>query len=189
MYLSTEPEQAEFLAESIRHDLWGDAKFPVDPVTICRRLDVAVKQVKLPNPLLGVFAKNANDKSTIIVNSVDSDNLKRIACAQGLGYHILKVEKLNNAKHSENFTIRYFRNQALAVPEGEEDDHEFARNFALDLLIPPDKLASLFYERTRIQLSLFFGVSHSDIEAQILALGLQTRKSKHKLQQQQQKSS
>lgn len=185
VYQSSELGSAGFLAESIRHDLWGDARFPVDPVTICRELDVAVKQSNLPSELLGASARNVNDKPVIIVQSGDSDSLKRIACAQGLGYYINKVVQFDGSENSENksYRIAYYRDETSAGAQDAASDHAFARDFALDLLIPPDKLASLFYERTIIQLSLFFGVPPSAIESQAQALNLHTRKSKHAQQQ------
>ncbi len=75
-------------AHKVLNKLWGDRHFPVDPVTIGRRIGLDVVETELPESVSGALIKEAGQEPVIVLHKYDNPNRKRFSCAHELGHYI-----------------------------------------------------------------------------------------------------
>lgn len=72
-------------AHALLKDIWGDRKFPVDPVWIANELGLDVVETTLDDDVSGALLKEPEQDPVIILNRNDSNVRKRFTCAHELG--------------------------------------------------------------------------------------------------------
>ncbi|PLX97304.1 MAG: toxin [Desulfuromonas sp.] len=161
-------QRVENLADEYRERLWGDS-IPVDPVTIAKKLGIAVVQTKLPQQVSGAIIKERGKDAIIVLERSDSDQRKRFTCAHELGHFVDLLEE-NNGKIDE------FEQIDLRDPEssvGINPSEIFANQFAAALIMPKDAVVKLHNKNlSKGPMAAKLGVSPAAISFRLKNLGL-----------------
>lgn len=146
---------ATSLANDVRERLWGD-RFPIDPVTICRKLGIQIFEAELPPKVSGALMKERGKDPQIIVHHEDSDNRKRFTAAHELGHFVSRLN--NGAADDEEYEYVDLRSPDSAA--GKDPGEIFANQFAAALLMPADELLRRHRDGlSAVSLAAYFGVS------------------------------
>jgi Zn-dependent peptidase ImmA (M78 family) len=155
-------------ADKVRRAAWDECRFPVDPVTIARKLGLQVLETNLPDDVSGALIKEAGKDPVIVVHRADHSNRKRFSCAHELGHYISRVESSDEATSYEYVDLR----SALSA-NGTDPDEIFANQFAANLLMPVDVVKALHKaQKSHIEMALHFGVSNEAMKFRLKNLGL-----------------
>ena len=155
-------------AESITNTFWPSERFPVDPVTIARKLGLQVLDTILPGDVSGALIKEPGKDPVIAIHHSDSDNRKRFSCAHELGHYILRLE---TNKLESVYEYIDFRNAASG--NGCDEEEIFANNFAANLLMPEKSVRELHkLQKSHYGMAQYFGVSNEAMNYRLNNLGL-----------------
>lgn len=155
-------------AQKVLNSLWEEDCFPVDPITIARRLGVRVMDMQMPPGVSGALVKEPEKDPYIILDKDDHNNRKRFSCAHELGHYISRIE-------SNNIDIEYsyvdLRSDLSSC--GIDEEEIFANRFAANLLMP-GILVKKFHKKgnSHFEMAIFFGVSTEALKYRLKALGL-----------------
>ena len=155
--------------------LWKEGLFPVDPITICRNLDLAVVETELPTVetelptnVSGALIKEIGKEPVIVLHKSDSNNRKRFSCAHELGHYISRTESNDIEQKYEYIDLR---NSLSAY--GTDKNEIFANTFAANLLMPEEEVKQLSQEKKPyFEMALYFGVSPEALKIRLKTLGL-----------------
>ncbi|MEO0409163.1 MAG: ImmA/IrrE family metallo-endopeptidase, partial [Cyanobacteria bacterium P01_A01_bin.135] len=150
--------QAKMMAEQMLTEVWRDAGFPVDPVTIARAMGLHVVETDLPEAIAGALLKEAGKDPTIVIHYQDSVQRKRFTCAHELGHYSRHVAQSSTGGEYNYVSLRQRPSQA----EGADQDLEdlFADEFAAHLLMPVQEVVRLQRRGdSLISAMVHFGVS------------------------------
>lgn len=154
-------------AETLRKATWEEGRFPVDPVTIAKKLGLVVLETELPPTVSGALIKEAGKDPVIVVHNADSNNRKRFSCAHELGHYIARAESDEIEQAYEYVDMRN------GVSANGTDPEEIAANqFAANLLMPASVVKALHKTKTHVEMALFFGVSNDAMTFRLKNLGL-----------------
>lgn len=144
----------------INNDMYN---IPVDPVKIAETYDIDVLEGELDKSVSGAirYYKKEN-KLKILVNKKDSDEKKRFAIAEELGYYLLYGEKLKEEEIHVSF-----------IDEEVDKEKEEVEYFAGALLINKTLLENVYdSNNTIVELAQLFKVSISSMTVRLSLLGL-----------------
>jgi Zn-dependent peptidase ImmA (M78 family) len=155
-------------AEATLELLWPDRGFPVDPVTIARKLGLEVLEADLPDEISGALFKEKGKDPVIMVHRHDSTNRKRFTCAHELGHYVARAESADDAREYDYID---FRNQESS--NGNHSEEVFANQFAASLLMPENALRKIHGKvLNHIEMARYFGVSAEAIKYRLKNLNL-----------------
>ena len=162
--------EAETAACELLEMLWGDRGFPVDPITIGKKLGLKIVETTLPKEVSGAIIKKANSDPIIIVEQQDSKNRKRFTCAHEIGHFIYRSEVPQNESQDE---YSYVDLRSETSSGGTNEEEVFANNFAASLLMPREEFKKRHSDKPpNFELAAFFGVSVEAIGFRLKNLGL-----------------
>ena len=124
-------------AHALLKDIWGDRKFPVDPVWIANELGLDVVETTLDDDVSGALLKEPEQDPVIILNRNDSNVRKRFTCAHELGHYVKRTE---NGQPLEYEFVDY---RGKLASQGVDSEEIFANNFAACLLMPEKEVRRL----------------------------------------------
>jgi len=160
--------QAKMMAEQMLTEVWNNAGFPVDPVTIAKRLGLHVVETDLPDGIAGALLKEEGKDPMIVMHYQDSIQRKRLTCAHELGHYSKHVAQGNTGGVYNYVDPRHRSSDAKPNPED-----LFADEFAANLLMPTGEIARL-QRRGESMLSamVHFGVSEAALTYRLNVLDL-----------------
>jgi Zn-dependent peptidase ImmA (M78 family) len=165
MSKSLSPDTA---AEHIRQIAWSAQAFPVDPVTIARKLGLEVLETSLPDEVSGALIKEIGKDPVIVVHRADSDTRKRFSCAHELGHYVSRSES-----DDEDNTYEYVDLRGALSTTGSDAEEIFANQFAANLLMPKQLVKQKFQEKnSHLEMAMYFGVSNEAMKFRLKNLGL-----------------
>lgn len=148
--------------------LWKEGLFPVDPVTICRNLELAVVETELPANVSGALIKEIGQEPVIVLHKSGSNNRKRFSCAYELGHYISRTESNDIEQQYKDIDLR----DTLSA-NGTDKNEIFANTFAANLLMPEEEVKQLSQGRKQYyEMALYFGVSPETLKIRLKTLGL-----------------
>ncbi|HFU0230408.1 TPA: ImmA/IrrE family metallo-endopeptidase [Vibrio parahaemolyticus] len=154
-------------ASQVLRDFWS-LPFPVDPVTIGRKLGVQIFDASLPNSVSGALIKAPGRDPYIILEETDSPTRKRFSCAHELGHYISRLKSNDDSDTYEFVDFRDGRSSS-----GEDPEEVFANSFAANLLMPVDEFKKECCENNNIfHIASYFGVSPEAVKYRMKALGV-----------------
>ncbi len=155
-------------AQKVLSTLWPEGLFPVDPVTISKRLGLQVVETELPENVSGALIKEKEKDPVIVLHKFDHNNRKRFSCAHELGHYISRTESNDIAQQYEYIDLR----SDLAA-NGTDQKEIFANIFAANLLMPEEEVNLLFRKKKQhFEMALHFGVSPDSLKYRLKSLGL-----------------
>jgi len=158
----------ETAAEKIRTTFWENERFPVDPVTIARKLGVEVLETELPDQISGALLKEVGQDPKIIVHYADHNNRKRFSCAHELGHYVSKVES-----NDESTQYEYIDFRSPISSNGTEPEEVFANRFAACLLMPKHIMKALNKKKKyHVEIAAYLGVSNEAVKHRLKNLKL-----------------
>lgn len=156
-------------AQKVLAALWKEGIFPVDPITIAKRLGLQVVETELPEKVSGALIKEQGKEPVIVLHKFDPDNRKRFSCAHELGHYISRIE--SNEIEPQQYDYIDLRNDLSA--NGTDVKEIFANQFAANLLMPETVIRSLFREKKQhFEMALYFGISPESLKYRLKSLGL-----------------
>ena len=154
-------------AHALLKDIWGDRKFPVDPVWIANELGLDVVETTLDDDVSGALLKEPEQDPVIILNRNDSNVRKRFTCAHELGHYVKRTE---NGQPLEYEFVDY---RGKLASQGVDSEEIFANNFAACLLMPEKEVRRLNNAGyAPVMMASYFGVSDDAIRYRLKKLGL-----------------
>ena len=155
-------------AQKIVDTLWSTKKFPVDPITIAKRLGLKVVETDLPKGNSGALVKQAGEDATIILDKKDHDNRKRFTSAHELGHYISRIESQDTTREYAYIDLR-----SELSSRGTNEEEVFANKFAANLLMPQEAVASLHRKKMpHFAMAVHFGVSPEALKYRLKKLNL-----------------
>ena len=141
-------------AHALLKDIWGDRKFPVDPVWIANELGLDVVETTLDDDVSGALLKEPEQDPVIILNRNDSNVRKRFENGQPLEYEFVD-------------------SRGKLASQGVDSEEIFANNFAACLLMPEKEVRRLNNAGyAPVMMASYFGVSDDAIRYRLKNLGL-----------------
>lgn len=163
---------AENAANRLRELCWQEGSFPVDPVTIAKRMGLKVLESPLPDDVSGALIKDAGKDPLILLDLDDSDNRKRFSCAHELGHYISR-----NQQSEEEESYEYLDLRSALSSTGSDPEEVYANQFAAELLMPRSKVSALHKQKLPLfEMALRLGVSQSAIKFRLRNLQLDERR-------------
>lgn len=145
-------------AEVMLSELWPENCFPVDPVTIAKRLEIDVQSGPLEPNVSGGLVKIAGRDPIILLNKSDHPHRKRFTCAHEIGHFVLRVATGGESEYE------YKDLRGVLASLGVNKEEIFANEFAANLLMPENEVRRLCAASTpRWQMAQHFGVSDDAI--------------------------
>lgn len=167
VHATTIRRQAKMMAEQMLTDVWRDAGFPVDPVTIAKALGLRVVETDLPEAIAGAMLKEAGKDPTIVIHYQDSTQRKRFTCAHELGHYSRHVAEGSTGGEYNYVSLRQ-------RPQDSQDLEDlFADEFAAHLLMPTQEVVRLQRRGdSMISAMVHFGVSEAALTYRLRALDM-----------------
>jgi len=155
-------------ASNLLRVAWVPELFPVDPITIAKKIGLNVLETELPEKVSGALIKEEGKDPILALHHSDSNNRKRFSCAHELGHYISRIETDNEDDGYEYIDLR-----SWASSNGTDPEEIFANQFAAALLMPEEIVRKKYKElRTHIGMALFFGVSNESMKFRLKNLNL-----------------
>ncbi len=159
--------QAKMMAEQMLDEVWHNAGFPVDPVTIAKRLGLHVLETDLPDPVVGALLKEAGKDPTIVIHYQDSNQRKRFTCAHELGHYSKRVSEGTTGGEYNYVNLRD------RPASAQDPENLFADEFAANLLMPAPEIAHLQRRgESLVSAMVHFGVSEAVLTYRLNVLGI-----------------
>jgi Zn-dependent peptidase ImmA (M78 family) len=153
-------------AERIFKKYWSEGVFPVDPVTICRRVGLRVLDTALPQNVSGALIKEEGKEPMVVLHYADHSNRKRFTCAHELG-HFVKRTSSSSSEDLKMYKYIDFRSDTKGP------DEFFANKFAASLLMPESEVKRSWKSGGHIiDFASRFGVSVEAARIRLSELGL-----------------
>lgn len=166
--VSTVSRQAKMMAEQMLNEVWHGAGFPVDPVTIAKRLGLHVLETDLPDPIAGALLKEAGKDPIIVIHYQDSNQRKRFTCAHELGHYSWRVAEGTSGGEYNYVDLR----DDLDSSERTTEDL-YADEFAANLLMPAREVIRLQRQgESLLSAMVYFGVSEAALTYRLRALNI-----------------
>lgn len=160
---------AQKIAAEVFSTVWKKEGFPVDPITIARRLGIQVLETDLPENVSGALFQDKGKDPIIVIHEADSDQRKRFTCAHELGHYFLRLQNPEVADDEYNHLDLRDDNST----KGTNLDEVFANEFAANLLMPKEHVKGHYNKYgSRLRASLLFGVSELAMTYRLKNLGL-----------------
>ncbi|MGB3615801.1 MAG: ImmA/IrrE family metallo-endopeptidase [Elainellaceae cyanobacterium] len=160
--------QAKMMAEQMLSEVWDNAGFPVDPVTIAKKLGLHVVETDLPDAIAGALLKEEGKDPMIVMHYQDSTQRKRFTCAHELGHYSRRVAERDTGGVYNYVDLRHRPSKA---DQSLED--LFADEFAANLLMPTSEIARLQRRGdSMLQAMVHFGVSEAALTYRLNVLDL-----------------
>ena len=155
-------------ANKVLETLWLNQDFPVDPVSIAKKMGLQVLDTELPPSVSGALIKEAGADPIIALHYADHSNRKRFTCAHELGHYVCRIES-----NDESLEYEYVDLRGPNASNGTDADEIFANQFAANLLMPEAILKKLLRSgKNHFNLAMYFGVSHEALKHRLKALRL-----------------
>ncbi|MGF1535312.1 MAG: ImmA/IrrE family metallo-endopeptidase [Elainellaceae cyanobacterium] len=162
--------QAKAMAEQMLTDVWHNAGFPVDPVTIAKKLGLHVFETDLPDPISGALLKEAGKDPMIVIHYQDSTQRKRLTCAHQLGHYSRRVAEGSTGGEYNYVDMRDQPREIEQTPE-----NIYADEFAGSLLMPRREVQRLLRRgESLISAMVYFGVSEAALTFRLRGLNIPT---------------
>ncbi|MGF1512649.1 MAG: ImmA/IrrE family metallo-endopeptidase [Elainellaceae cyanobacterium] len=166
--VSTVSRRAKMMANQMLVEVWHEAGFPVDPVTIAKRLGIHVLETDLPDPIAGALLKESGKDPIIVIHYEDSNQRKRFTCAHELGHYSWRV-----AEGTTGGEYNYVDLRDGPDPSRQDDENRFADEFAANLLMPASELSRLQRQgESMLSAMVYFGVSEAVLAYRLKVLNI-----------------
>lgn len=168
-FLSRE-EIEERARDVLRHH--GLESVPINPVTLAKRLGMAVNNAKFSDEtMVGMIAKRGDDV-TILVNQGDPPYRKRFTIAHELGHHFLHLLQDGEFIDGEANLFRSPKGDQATWTPAQRREYQ-ANMFAAALLMPEDLLRSEWEDTQSVdELARRFNVSVAAMGYRLNQMGL-----------------
>jgi len=158
----------EVEATRVLQNTWGNNGFPVDPVSIAKKLGIDVVETSLPESVSGALIKKTGKDPLIAIDSNDSINRRRFSCAHELGHYISRAEKNNFESEYEFVDLR-----SDSSSNGINPEEIFANKFAANLLMPEAETRKIYKsKKSHFEMAYYFGVSDGALKFRLTNLSI-----------------
>jgi Zn-dependent peptidase ImmA (M78 family) len=162
----TVKSEARAQAQKTLDATWADEGYPVDPVTIARKLGIEVFQTDLPDDVSGMLRKEAREAPQIYLDTDDPHVRQRFTCAHEIGHYVRHAA-------ADDGELAFVDWRGPRAARGTDLEEVFANEFAASLLMPARKVQSLFGDGKReLEMSQYFRVSLETAKWRLVNLGL-----------------
>ncbi|WP_182359588.1 ImmA/IrrE family metallo-endopeptidase [Tomitella gaofuii] len=145
-------------------DTYLPRKFPVDPFSIAREMDIDVQFAPLDDDTSGMIISEEGKRPRILLEITDAPTRQRFTCAHEIGHYVERTNRIN--------APRKFAFVDRRVPR-HRDAHEFyADEFAGNLLMPANEVIRMADEGVHpIAMAEHFDVSLPAMRVRLKILG------------------
>lgn len=156
-------------AQQVLKSNWKEGKFPVDPVSIAKKMGIGVATMFLPDKISSALIKEKGSPPVIVLSQNDSLNQWRFNCACELGRYIYK-----NINHLD--CDEYLNYGANVPPNSSSEEDAFINLFAENLLMPIDEVTNVLNKEPVpvFLLPQHFGVLDDAMNSRLKKLGLES---------------
>ncbi len=152
-------------AQQVLDSNWKEGKFPIDPVSIAKKMGIGVATMFLPDKISSALIKEKGSPPVIVLSQNDSLNQWRFNCARELGRYVYK-----NINHLD--CDEYLNYGANVPPNSSSEEDAFIYLFAENLLMPDEAVKEAYETKAVFLLPQHFGVLDDAMNSRLKTLKL-----------------